>query len=95
MLACSIRVYKTHPLLNTDDFIPAFMWRLPSNYQFNISSSCLKKSEKKSPGGFTSVITLHGITMDHVTQHMPTHFPFESSMTESSRQTRCKTKGNF
>ena len=31
--------------------------------------------------------------MDHVTQHMPTAFPFKSSITESSRQTQCKPVG--
>lgn len=31
--------------------------------------------------------------MDHVTQHMPTAFPFKSSMTKSSRQTQHKPVG--
>lgn len=31
--------------------------------------------------------------MDHVTQQMPTAFPFKSSMTESSRQTQRKPVG--
>lgn len=44
MLACSVTVCKTHSLLNTDDFIPAFMWRFAMHYQFNSSSSHLKKS---------------------------------------------------
>lgn len=36
---------------------------------------------------------LHGITMDHVTQHMPTSFPFKNSTTESSRQTQHEPVG--
>lgn len=100
MLACSITVCKAHSLLNTDDFIPAFLWRLASNYQFNSSSGHLKKKlhaecKTKPPRGFTSVIMLHEIRMDHVTQHMPTAFPFKSSKTESSRQTQCKTMGTL
>lgn len=31
--------------------------------------------------------------MDHVTQHMPTAFAFQSSVTESSRQTQHKPVG--
>lgn len=101
MLACSITVFETHILLNRDDFIPAFTWRLPSNYQFNSSSGHLKKKscmlsvKPQSPGGFTSVVTLHEIMMGHVTQHMPTDYPFKGSMTESSRQTQCKTMGTL
>lgn len=75
------------------------MWRLPSDYPFNSSSGHLKKlhveCKIKPPGGFTSVITLHGITMDHVTQRISTDFPFKRSMTESRRQTQCKTMGTL
>lgn len=40
MIACSETVCKTHSLLNTNDFIPAFMWR---HYQYNNSSRHLRK----------------------------------------------------
>lgn len=42
-----------------------------------------------------SRLCLHEITMDHVTQYMPTDYPFKGSMTESSRQTQCKTMGTL
>lgn len=76
------------------------MWRLPPNYQFKSFFWSSKKKKlhaecKAKPCRFTSVTTLHEITMNHVTQHMPTAFPFTSNMTESSRQTQCKTMGTL